>query len=82
MHGGIPFLRYEEENITFCMSLAHTAEHVPQGLRAYLRVALRYTYSKVTAPYVVHELRDVPYLHGDVNSRPEDFNVNIDHDYR
>lgn len=54
----------------------------PQGLRAYLRAALRYTNSKVTAPYVVHELADVPYLHGDVVPPPEEFHVDIEQDYR
>ncbi|GAB5371784.1 hypothetical protein AAMO2058_001609600 [Amorphochlora amoebiformis] len=39
----------------------------PKGLRAYLRTALRLTYSRVVPPHVVHELHDIPYLHG-----PED----------
>lgn len=48
----------------------------------YLRAALRYTYSKVAAPYVVHELKDVPHLHGDVIKRPEDFHLDIEQDFR
>lgn len=52
------------------------AKHL-QGLRAYLRAAIQYTYSKAVAPYVVHELMDVPYLHGDFCSQPEPFQVNI-----
>ncbi|CAM9475244.1 unnamed protein product, partial [Laminaria digitata] len=54
----------------------------PTGLRSYLRAALRYTNSKVTAPYVVHELADVPYLHGDVVPPPDEFHVDIEQDYR
>lgn len=54
----------------------------PQGLRAYLRAAIQYTYSKAVCPYVVHELSDVPYLHGDFFQQPEPFNVNIARDSR
>lgn len=53
-----------------------------QGLRSYLRVAMRYTSSRITVPYVVHELKDVPYLHGDfVRAQPE-FSVRIGQDSR
>lgn len=51
-----------------------------QGLRAYLRAAIQYTYSKAVCPYVVHELSDVPYLHGDFFQQPEPFDVNIPRD--
>lgn len=53
-----------------------------QGLRAYLRVALRYTSSRITVPYVVHELKEVPYLHGDFMRAQPDFSVKITLDTR
>ena len=33
----------------------------PEGLREWLRTAIRYTCSRIVPPYVVHELKDVPY---------------------
>ncbi|CAM9371334.1 unnamed protein product, partial [Ectocarpus sp. 12 AP-2014] len=54
----------------------------PTGLRAYLRAAVQFTYSKAVVPYVVHELTDVPYLHGDHFSEPEPIHVNIARDVR
>lgn len=56
--------------------------HSKQGLRAYLRAAMRYTYSRVAVPYVVHELRDVPHLHGDYSPEPEEFYLNLGQDSR
>lgn len=53
-----------------------------QGLRAYLRVAMRYTSSRITVPYVVHELKEVPYLHGDFARAQPDFSVKIALDTR
>ncbi|CAN0326263.1 unnamed protein product, partial [Discosporangium mesarthrocarpum] len=41
----------------------HLDIYGPAGLRMFLRVAMRYTVSRITPPYMVHELRDVPYLH-------------------
>jgi hypothetical protein len=35
----------------------------PEGLRDYLRAAMQLTYSRITVPYRVHELKNVPYLH-------------------
>lgn len=53
-----------------------------QGLRAYLRAAIHYTCSKAVAPYLVHELMDVRYLHGDFVIPPEPFHVDIGRDNR
>lgn len=36
----------------------------PEGLRDLIRSSIQLTYSRVVAPYRVHELKDVPYLHG------------------
>ncbi len=36
----------------------------PEGLRDYIRTALQLTYSRIATPFRVHELKDVPYLHG------------------
>eukprot|EP00903_Cladosiphon_okamuranus_P021823 g20067.t1 len=54
----------------------------PTGLRAYLRAAIMYTSSKAVVPYVVHELMDVRYLHGDFATPPEPFHVDIGGDSR
>lgn len=59
-----------------------TTPPTPQGLRAYLRAAVQSTYSKAVVPYLVHELTDVPYLHGDHFSEPEPIHVNIARDVR
>ena len=36
----------------------------PEGTRDLVRSMIQLTYSRVVAPYRVHELKDVPYLHG------------------
>ena len=36
----------------------------PEGIRDLIRSSIQLTYSRVVAPYRVHELKDVPYLHG------------------
>ena len=36
----------------------------PEGIRDYIRTALQLTYSRIAAPFRVHELKDVPFLHG------------------
>ncbi|CAM9190123.1 unnamed protein product [Chrysoparadoxa australica] len=56
----------------------------PEGLRMYLRVALRYSYSKIAPPYQVHELKGVPFLHGDFVRQPDDYSVFLraDRSYR
>ncbi len=36
----------------------------PEGVRDFVRAAMQLTYSRVTAPYRVHELKNVPMLHG------------------
>lgn len=43
---------------------------------------MRYTSSRITAPYVVHELKDVPYLHNDFVRAQPDFSVKIAGDPR
>ncbi len=35
----------------------------PRGIRMFIRTALQLTYSRVTIPYIVHELHDIPFLH-------------------
>lgn len=37
----------------------------PAGLRLYLRATMRWTQSRITARYIVHELHGIPHLHGD-----------------
>ncbi len=36
----------------------------PRGIRMFIRTALQLSYSRVAIPYIVHELYDVPFLHG------------------
>ena len=36
----------------------------PEGIRDYIRTALQLTYSRIAAPFRVHELKEVPFLHG------------------
>ena len=36
----------------------------PEGTRDLVRATIQLTYSRVVAPFRVHELKDVPYLHG------------------
>ncbi len=35
----------------------------PRGIRIFIRTAMQLTHSRVTIPYVVHELHDIPFLH-------------------
>eukprot|EP01039_Chlorochromonas_danica_P009249 gene9249-10212_t len=35
----------------------------PEGIRNYIRASMQLTYSKITIPYRVHELKNIPYLH-------------------
>lgn len=45
----------------------------PEGTRDMVRATIQLTYSRVVAPFRVHELKDVPYLHGKcVKWRPPD----------
>lgn len=42
----------------------------PEGIRRYLRTVIAMTYSRIAVPHVIHELKDVPYLHGRYAKRP------------
>jgi ribonuclease Z len=45
----------------------------PEGIRDMVRATIQLTYSRVVAPFRVHELKGVPYLHGKcVKWRPPD----------
>lgn len=35
----------------------------PEGIRDYIRASMQLSYSKITVPYRVHELKDVPFQH-------------------
>lgn len=35
----------------------------PEGIRNFVRVAMQVSYNQITAPYRVHELKNVPFLH-------------------
>jgi ribonuclease Z len=43
----------------------------PEGIRDYIRVSMQTTYSRITIPYRVHELKAVPFLHGRVVRPPQ-----------
>jgi hypothetical protein len=36
----------------------------PEGIRDFIRSVIQLSYSKVVAPHRIHELKEVPYLHG------------------
>lgn len=36
----------------------------PEGTRDMIRAMIQLTYSRITIPHVIHELKNVPYLHG------------------
>lgn len=42
----------------------------PEGIRRYLRTVIQMTYSKVAVPHIIHELKDIPYLHGRFAKKP------------
>lgn len=42
----------------------------PEGTRDLVRAMIQLTYSRVVAPHIVHELKNVPYLHGRYNKFP------------
>jgi ribonuclease Z len=42
----------------------------PEGLRRYLRTVISLTYSKVVVPHIIHELKNIPYLHGRFAKKP------------
>lgn len=42
----------------------------PEGIRNYLRTAMQVSYSRVTVPYRVHELKQIPFLHGKYTRSP------------
>ncbi len=51
----------------------------PRGIRMFIRTALQLTHSRVTIPYVVHELHDVSFLHQKyVRTEPENPKVICD----
>ena len=53
----------------------------PEGTRDLVRATIQLTYSRVVAPFRVHELKDVPYLHGRcVKWRPPIPNVRTRYD--
>ncbi len=53
----------------------------PEGTRDLVRATIQLTYSRVVAPFRVHELKDVPYLHGKcVKWRPPVPNVRTRYD--
>lgn len=53
----------------------------PEGTRDLVRATIQLTYSRVVAPFRVHELMDVPYLHGKcVKWRPPVPNVRTRYD--
>eukprot|EP01031_Cornospumella_fuschlensis_P027341 gene27341-33026_t len=35
----------------------------PEGIRDYIRASMQLSYSRITVPYRVHELKEVPFLH-------------------
>ncbi|CAM9534395.1 unnamed protein product [Choristocarpus tenellus] len=55
----------------------HLEIYGPAGLRLFVRAAMRYTYSRITVPYVVHELMDVPYIHHEVKLPRRDFDFHL-----
>jgi ribonuclease Z len=42
----------------------------PEGTRDMVRAMIQLTYSRITVPHVIHELRNVPYLHGRFAKQP------------
>ncbi len=54
-------------SITYCCWWPHVG---PEGIRDYLRSVISLTYSRIAAPHRIHEIKDVPYLHGQFTRRP------------
>lgn len=42
----------------------------PEGLRDFLRAVMQISYSRIATPYRVHELKNVPFLHGRYTRKP------------
>ena len=42
----------------------------PEGIRNYLRSVISLSYSRIVIPHRIHEIKDVPYLHGHFARRP------------
>jgi ribonuclease Z len=49
----------------------------PEGVRDFVRATMQLTYSRVTAPYRVHELKNVPWLHSKGNSNKNQQQISI-----
>lgn len=52
----------------------------PEGIRNYIRTTLQTSVSKISIPYRVHELKNIPYLHGQYAKPfyPNSFEINLD----
>lgn len=47
----------------------------PTGIRDYVRAVLQLTYSKIGVPHRIHELKNVPHLHGRFGKLPQSFTI-------
>jgi hypothetical protein len=41
----------------------------PEGIRDYLRSVLSLSYSRIAVPHIIHELKNIPFLHGSFQKR-------------
>eukprot|EP00638_Chattonella_subsalsa_P009308 CAMPEP_0117743804 /NCGR_PEP_ID=MMETSP0947-20121206/6365_1 /TAXON_ID=44440 /ORGANISM="Chattonella subsalsa, Strain CCMP2191" /LENGTH=576 /DNA_ID=CAMNT_0005560599 /DNA_START=188 /DNA_END=1918 /DNA_ORIENTATION=+ len=55
----------------------------PEGIRDYIVACTQLTYSRIVPPFIVHELKDIPFLHDSFCREPEKFpQVNLGFEYR
>lgn len=48
----------------------------PEGIRDMIRAVMQTSFSRITVPYRVHELKNIAYLHGKFSQPPRVYNIN------